>query len=653
VQVIGADESTTDVIEGEQLFALLDGLPLAIAQAGAYLHESGVKLETYLRYYEQQWSELMKSDDLADAPLLDYPNRSVWTTWTISYQAIRDKHAPTANLLLLCSFLDNKDLWHGFFAAAHAYSTVVARMLSRWIGDIAGSELEFNRAMRLLRNYSLVEEVEQTTSYAMHPVVHQWAYHSQGKHSVIELSRLAVVTVGCAVLDEFARDYYVLLRRFLPHMQACSRQIVNEEACWRFDTNKNEDDDVDKTEEQEVVLYAIHELGIFYADQCKLGEAEQMYERALQGREEALGPTHMLTLNIVNNLGILYTEQGKLVEAEQMYKRALQGREEALGPTHKSTLDTVNNLGVLYADQGKLGEAEQMYERALQGNEEALGPTHMSILDTVNNLGILYRRQGKLVEAEQMYKRALQGKEEALGPTHMSTLGTVNNLGNLYADQGKLAETEQMYERALQSYEEALGVQHVKQHVPALNTINNLGSLYNEQDKLVKAEQMYERALQGREEALGPTHTSTLDTVNNLGNLYADQGKLAETEQMYERALQSYEEALGVQHVQNMDALDTLENLGDVYASQGEVVKAQAAYTRALSGLQGILGQSHSRCTKLAAAIDALTASQNEKTVSRSETRKVHSQSETTMRDSQSRHLFSRVRKLVSRSKKT
>jgi len=50
-----------------------------------------------------------------------------------------------------------------------------------------------------------------------------------------------------------------------------------------------------------------------------------MYELALQGREEALGPKHMLTLDTVNNLGILYKNQGKLAEAEQMYNRALQG----------------------------------------------------------------------------------------------------------------------------------------------------------------------------------------------------------------------------------------------------------------------------------------------------------------------------------------
>jgi tetratricopeptide (TPR) repeat protein len=78
-----------------------------------------------------------------------------------------------------------------------------------------------------------------------------------------------------------------------------------------------------------------------------------------------------------------------------MYERALRGKEEALGPTHTSTLSTVNNLGLLYANQGKLGEAEQMYERALRGYEEALGPTHTSTLNTVNNLGSLYRDQGK------------------------------------------------------------------------------------------------------------------------------------------------------------------------------------------------------------------------------------------------------------------
>jgi tetratricopeptide (TPR) repeat protein len=348
------------------LLVLLDGLPLAIAQAGAYLQESGGGPGTYLRLYEQQWGELMQSDDLDGDPLHDYPSRSVWTTWAISYQAIRNRHEHTANLLLLWSFLDNKDLWHGLFAATCSRSIVAARMLLAWIGDIASSEVKFGRAMKLLRKYSLVEEVTET-SYATHPVVHQWAHHSQGKRFATELSRLAVVVVGLAVPESSTRDYAALQQRLLLHAQACSSQIVKSEAVWGGRAEGGSGGDVDESKERETVLNAVHLLGLLYADQGKLSEAEKMYERALRGYEEALGPSHTSTLGTVNNLGNLFADQGKLGEAEKMYKRALRGHEEALGPTHTSTLDTVNNLGLLYADQGKLGEAEKMYERALRG----------------------------------------------------------------------------------------------------------------------------------------------------------------------------------------------------------------------------------------------------------------------------------------------
>ncbi|KAE9966186.1 hypothetical protein EG328_009102 [Venturia inaequalis] len=43
-----------DATESEFLLNRLDGLPLAIAQAGAYLQESGVGLQTYLKFYEDQ-----------------------------------------------------------------------------------------------------------------------------------------------------------------------------------------------------------------------------------------------------------------------------------------------------------------------------------------------------------------------------------------------------------------------------------------------------------------------------------------------------------------------------------------------------------------------------------------------------------------------
>ncbi|KAF1850391.1 uncharacterized protein K460DRAFT_382125 [Cucurbitaria berberidis CBS 394.84] len=508
-----------DTTEIKCLLEKLDGLPLAIAQAGAYLQQSGVGLTAYLRFYEQQWSELMESDD---APLQDYP-RSVWKTWAISYQTIRREHEATANLLLLWSFLDNKDLWYGLIAAADQKSTVASRMLSEWIGGIASSELEFSRAMKLLLKYSLIEKVEETASYATHPVVHQWAYHSQGKCFAVEITRLAVITVGYAVPMGPSREDMAIQRRLHPHAQVCSKWVVEGKTKRRFADNDGHAEDVEKDEELSV-LQAAHNLGILYKDQGKLGEAEQMYKWVLRECEQ-LAPDHTLILVTTTNLGNVYSIQGKVDKAEQMYMRALQGYEEALRPKHYSILETVNNLGVLYMRQGKLDKAEQMYKRALQGNREP-GSEHTSMPATINNLGNVYMEQGKLDKAEQMYIQALQGCEEALGPKQYSTLETVNNLGVLYKRQGKLDKAEQMYKRALQGYQRVLDHTTLQTYQPALDALNNMAVLYKIRGENERARAMYSSVLVGYQVLFGPSHDNCQELEACLDRLpHSQQGK--------------------------------------------------------------------------------------------------------------------------------
>ncbi|OAP54709.1 hypothetical protein AYL99_11157 [Fonsecaea erecta] len=538
----------------------LDGLPLALSAAGAYLQHVTTGFSDYLRLYRRSWLRLqMKSPQLSS-----YEDRSLYTTWQITFDRIERQNAAAAKLLQWWAYFDRQDVW--FELLRHASSAD-----DEWVQKLAEDELNFNEAVTLLCSFGLVD-IDRSLSlplgsgkYSVHSCVHSWTVSVLNQKWDEGLARLALTCVASEVPRPMERDCWLLQRRLLQH---ATRQDL-----FLVDDKVNTDG----------LEWAFLSLGHLYVDQGKLAEAEKMYLRALQGYEGALGPDHTSTLLTVNNFGNLYMDQGKLAEAEKMYLRALQGCEEALGPDHTSTLLTVHNLGNLYMDQGKLAEAEKMYLRALQGCEEALGPDHTSTLLTVNNLGNLYMDQGKLAEAEKMCLRALQGKEEALGPDHTSTLDTVHNLGNLYMDQGKLAEAEKMYLRALQGKEEALGPDHTS----TLNTANNLGNLYRDQGKLAEAEKIYLRALQGYEEALGPDHTSTLNTVHNLGNIYMDQGKLAEAEKMYLRALQGCEEALGPDHT---STLDTVHNLGNLYMNQGKLAEAEKMYLRALQGYQGALG---------------------------------------------------------------
>ncbi|CAI7621060.1 unnamed protein product, partial [Penicillium viridicatum] len=496
----------------------LYGLPLAIVIAGAFMRETGTSITEYLQYYQESWSELQ----LQSNPGRQYQQGNILQTWMISYLEIQKRDPSAADLLLLLARFDNHDIWYELVENGRHSSNV-----PDWLEKAISSGLAFKIGVKSLIGFSLLESKQQEGSYAMHPVVQEWCLHIASTNKNVnwmELNELALISVGYSVPSASDRNYSELQQRLLPHANyVCHLD-------WS-------DDNIE-------LLGAFHGLGDLYSDQSKLKEAEEMYQRALAGKEKAFGLDHTYTLDTVYRLGSLYKDLGKTKEAGKMCQRALLGYEKALGPDHTSTLNAVLCLGILYFDQGKLNEAEEMYQRALLGYEEALGPDHTFTLNTVNNLGLLYSNQGKLKEAEKMYQRTLLGYKEALGLDHTSIFGTFHNLGILYFDQGKLKEAEEIYQRALAGREKALG----RDHMFTLDTVNNLGSLYFGQGRLKEAEEMYKRALAGKEKALGPDHTSTLNTVNNLGSLYKNQGKLKEAEGMYQRALAGYKKALGPDH---------------------------------------------------------------------------------------------------------
>jgi len=92
--------------------------------------------------------------------------------------------------------------------------------------------------------------------------------------------------------------------------------------------------------------WILHGLGILYADQDRLSDAEAMNERALQGYEKALGPEHTSTLNTVNNLANLYTRLRRISEA-RMYVRCQGGVKAVLGAKHERNREVTRQLAPL------------------------------------------------------------------------------------------------------------------------------------------------------------------------------------------------------------------------------------------------------------------------------------------------------------------
>ena len=92
-----------------------------------------------------------------------------------------------------------------------------------------------------------------------------------------------------------------------------------------------------------------------------------MIERALEGKEATVGKAHPSTLGIVCDLAELVKErhgvrnhEGIIVDslgrAEELYRRALRGKEAALGYDHPSTVRTRSNLGNVVLRRGNAEE---------------------------------------------------------------------------------------------------------------------------------------------------------------------------------------------------------------------------------------------------------------------------------------------------------
>jgi hypothetical protein len=147
----------------------LNGLPLALTQAGAYIRETNMSAATYIKHYDATWTQIMKKQ--GRFPLEEYGDWNVLTTWTMLYEQVQRQSEEAAYLLKLWGVLDWGKLWYELVAVS---CTLAKEMdVPAWLLTMAEDELEFVDAMGLLVRYLLADAREDASSYLMHLVVHK------------------------------------------------------------------------------------------------------------------------------------------------------------------------------------------------------------------------------------------------------------------------------------------------------------------------------------------------------------------------------------------------------------------------------------------------------------------------------------------------
>ena len=449
--------STSERALAQKITEELGGLPLALDQAAAYIEETGCGLAGYQQVYQQRRMVLLKRRGKFSN---DYPS-SVATTWTLSFEKIKQQNPSAADLLRCCALLHPDAIPEELF-------TNGARHLGSRLQRVARDALTFDDTARVLLAYSLIHRDPTTKTLSIHRLVQAVLLDAMPERQRLQWKARVVQAVN-EVFPEVTFEEWTRCGRLLPHALACATRIEHEQISL-----PEAGDMLDKA-------------GTYLRERAQYLEAESLLVRALSIREQQLGSEHPDTAKSLNSLAMLYRLQGKYEQAEPLYQRALSIREQKLGAEHPDTAKSLNGLAVLYRHQGKYEQAEPLYQRALSIREQQLGAEHLDTARSLNNLAELYRYQGKYEQAEPLYQRALSIKEKHLGAEHPSTALGLNTLASLYRHQGKYEQAESLYQRALSIREQHLGVDHPDTAL----SLNGLAHLYQQQGKYEQAESLY------------------------------------------------------------------------------------------------------------------------------------------------------------------
>ena len=208
------DAPTAQVDAACQLAKLMDGLPLALEQAGAYINDTACGVRRYLHLYQQYRSEIQH---LHHGTVPDYPE-SVASAWSISRSVVEQNNPAAAELLRLCAFLAPEAIPDELLIKG-------APTLGPILGPVAANPVVLDQAIRLLRSYSLLhreaDRETDLTRLSIHRVMQEILLDEMDKstqqfwaESAVRAVAQALPTLQWSVLQAHVQNCLQLIEKW-------------------------------------------------------------------------------------------------------------------------------------------------------------------------------------------------------------------------------------------------------------------------------------------------------------------------------------------------------------------------------------------------------------------------------------------------------
>ncbi|WJE00877.1 tetratricopeptide repeat protein [Streptomyces antimycoticus] len=598
----------TDQING--LAADLGHLPLALAQAAAYIIDADISCADYRRLLADQRRKLA---DLLPEPSALPPDQAttVAATWSLSIErADRLRTAGLAQpMLQLAAMLDPNGIPETVLTsdAALAHLTTHRTPGEREPDPVTAEDAI--KALRALHHLNLIDHTPGTPHQTVR--IHQLIQRATRDNLPSDQRGRAARAAANALIDawpDIERDT-ALAQALRANTDALTRHAEDavyqdggvhlalfrsgrslghsgQAAAARDHFQHLATETRNRLGPQHLAtLNARDHLAHWRAEAGDPAGAVADFAELLGEVEQVLGPDHLYTLTIRGSLATLRGKVGDPAEAATALATLLDDFERVVGPDNPHTLTTRGLLARSWGEAGNAAKAAAALAELEVDIRRILGPDHPETLTVRNNLAVWRGKAGDAAGAATALAKLLGDRLRILGPDHPDVLDTRQDLFSWLAAAGDATGSVKVFAELLMERLRILGPD------PAdLALHGTLASWLGETGHEATAAAAFTAQLEHTRRVLGPDHPHTLAAHSNLARWRGQAGDVDGAVAALAELLKHLLRVLGPDHPHT---LATRGNLAQWRGRAGDAVGAAAAFADLLEHTRRVLGSDH------------------------------------------------------------
>ncbi|KAG7402599.1 Nephrocystin-3 [Fusarium oxysporum f. sp. rapae] len=534
--LINKDE-LEDIENVSQLLDALTYLPLAIAQAAAYMNVYETPIVEYMRVFKDADTENiieLLEEGYDDEAHYDRSQGAVATTWIVSFDRIRRTTPAAADLL---SFM----------------ACIEPRVIPRSILPKLKTEQQMTQAIGTLTGHGFLSRREGEAIFNMHNLVHLatriWN-KNEGREREMQQKTLARVAEIFPTNDWINRD---LWRQYLPH----ALRLLGAAGCME---NKGG-----------------RELGLLVG-QCLLEdgrttEAVSTLEHIVETQESISAEDHLDRLISEHELARAYLDGGQTKKSVEILERVVKIRERIQVEDHPDQLASEHVLALAYLRDGQTKKAVEMLERVVEIRERISAEDHPDRLTSEHDLAAAYLGDGQTKKSVEILERVVKIRERIQAEDHPDRLASKHELAAAYLEDGQTKKAVEMLEHMVEIRERILA----EDHLHRLASEHVLARAYLADGQTKKSVEILERVVEIRERILAEDHLHRLASEHVLALAYLADGQTKKAVEILERVVETRERIQGEDNPSRHLSQDLLQYCYERLEGAGAVTESKAS----------------------------------------------------------------------------